>query len=85
MKVHFIKYCSCSIVCLSIKKLVHIFFICFMIKPTGLTANLSSSLSSLNDEMTTLRTKINSIEPVVEKLNKDVEGMCEPFSKSYGF
>jgi len=56
-----------------------------MIKLTDLATNLNLSLSSLNDEMTTLKTKCNSIEAVVGKLNKDVQGICGPFSKSYSF
>ena len=52
-----------------------------MIESTsGLTANLSSALSSLNDEMTTLKNKVNFIESVFEKFITEVGGMCEPFS-----
>lgn len=56
-----------------------------MIKQTGLTADYRSSISSLHDGMTTLKNKCNYIESVVEKLSKDVKGMCEPSSKSYSY
>ena len=43
-----------------------------------MNATYNSSLTDLDAEMKSLKAKVNSIEPVVGKLNEEIKGMCAP-------
>ena len=42
---------------------------------TGVHATYNSSLTDLDEEMKSLKAKLNSIEPVVGKVNDEIKGI----------